>query len=146
MRYLAWVTDYDGVIAHDGRPSEAALAALRRLRSSGRRAVLMTGRRLDDLIGDFQQLELFDCVVAENGAVIYEPATRKETSLAKPPPPQFIERLKELKVEPLEVGRVIVSTWLPQHTAVIQAIQETGLGRTNWGHPSFSALGRYEWT
>lgn len=127
MRYLALVTDYDGVIAHDGRPSTAAVAALQRLRSSGRRAVLITGRRLDDLLGVFPQLDLFDCVVAENGAVIYELATRKETSLAKPPPPQFIDRLKDLNVEPLEVGRVIVSTWLPHHTAVMQAIQEMGL-------------------
>lgn len=127
MRYLALVTDYDGVIAHDGCPSGAAIAAIQRLRSSGRRAVLITGRRLDDLIGVCQHLDLFDCVVAENGAVIYEPATRKETLLAKPLPPQFVERLKELKVEPLEVGRVIVSTWLPHHTAVVQAIQETGL-------------------
>lgn len=127
MRYLALVTDYDGVIAHDGCPSPAALTALQRLRSSGRRAVLITGRRLDDLMSVCPQLDLFDCVVAENGAVIYEPTTRKETSLAKPPPPQFIERLKELKVEPLEVGRVIVSTWLPHHTAVVQTIQEMGL-------------------
>src|SRR5690606_34487869 len=41
--------------------------------------------------------------------------------------PEFIERLKELNVEPLEVGRVIVATWLPHHTAVMQAIQEQGL-------------------
>ncbi|MBX3414782.1 MAG: HAD family hydrolase [Pirellulales bacterium] len=127
MRYLAVVTDYDGVIAQEGRPSGAAIAAIQRLRSSGRRAVLITGRRLDDLLSVFPQLDLFDCVVAENGAVIYEPATRKETSLAKPPSPRFIERLKELRVEPLEVGRVIVATWLPHHTAVVQVIQEMGL-------------------
>jgi hydroxymethylpyrimidine pyrophosphatase-like HAD family hydrolase len=127
VRYLAVVTDYDGVIAHDGHPSNSAIAALGRLRASGRRAVLITGRRLDELIMACPQLDLFDCVVAENGAVIYEPATRTETSLAKPPPPQFVQRLKELRVEPLEVGRVIVATWLPHHTAVVQVIQQMGL-------------------
>jgi hypothetical protein len=127
VRYLAVVTDYDGVIAAHGHPSDAALAALGRLRASGRRAILITGRRLEELQGVFPQLELFDCVVAENGAVLYEPATRRETSLGKPPPPQFIERLKELGVEPLEVGHVIVGTWLPHHMAVVQAIQEMGL-------------------
>ncbi len=127
MRYLAVVTDYDGVLAQDGRPSSTAIAAIGRLRASGRRVVLITGRRLEDLQAVFPQLDLFDCVVAENGAVIYEPATRRETSLAKPPPPQFVQRLKELGVEPLEVGRVIVATWLPHHTTVVQVIQEMGL-------------------
>jgi hypothetical protein len=96
---------------------------------------LITGRRLEDLLTVFPQLDLFDCVVAENGAVVYEPATRKETSLAKPAPPQFVQRLKELRVEPLEVGRVIVSTWLPHHTAVLQVIQEMRTRRrlcANW--------------
>lgn len=127
MRYLAVVTDFDGVIAQDGRPSETALAAIGRLRASGRRVVLITGRRLEDLMTALPRLELFDYVVAENGAVVYEPATHKETSLAKPPPPRFIQRLQELGVGPLEVGRVIVATWLPHHTAVVQAIQEMGL-------------------
>ena len=102
VRYLAVVTDYDGVIANDGRPSEAAIVAIGRLRASGQRAVLITGRRLEDLLTVFPQLDLFDCVVAENGAVFYEPATHRETSLAKPAPQQFIERLKALHVEPLE--------------------------------------------
>lgn len=128
MRYLAVVSDYDGVIAADGgRPSEAALAAIARLKASGRRIILNTGRRLEDLFTVLPQPELFDCIVAENGAVIYEPAIRKETSLAEPPPPQFVQRLKELGVSPLEVGRVIVGTWLPHHTTVLQVIQELGL-------------------
>lgn len=127
MRYLVLATDYDGVIAHDGRPSSGAIAALQRLRSSGRRAILITGRRLDELISVFPQVDVFDCIVAENGAVIYEPGTLKETSLAKPPPPEFVQRLKTLNVEPLEEGRVIVSTWMPHQTAVLQAIQELGL-------------------
>jgi hydroxymethylpyrimidine pyrophosphatase-like HAD family hydrolase len=127
VRYLAVVTDYDGVLADNGRPSGTAIAAISRLRASGRRSVLITGRRLEELMTVFPQLDLFDYVVAENGAVAYEPATHKETSLAKPPSQQFIERLKELHVQPLEVGRVVVATWLPHHTAVLQAIQETGL-------------------
>lgn len=127
MRYLALVTDYDGVIARDGVPSEDALAAVERVRRSGRRTILVTGRRLDDLRQSCPNLSLFDCVVAENGAVIYEPRTREETILGEPPPTEFIERLKELGVSPLEVGRVIIATWLPHHMSVIRAIQELGL-------------------
>jgi HAD superfamily hydrolase (TIGR01484 family) len=127
MRYLALVTDYDGVIARDGVPSDTALSAVERVRRSGRRAILVTGRRLDDLRESCPNFSLFDYIVAENGAVVYEPRTREETLLAEPPPTEFIERLKELGVSPLDVGRVIVATWLPHHTAVLQAIQEMGL-------------------
>jgi HAD superfamily hydrolase (TIGR01484 family) len=127
MRYLALVTDYDGTIAIDGKMADAAATSIERLRVSGRRAILVTGRRLEDLLAILPHIHLFDYVVAENGAVVYEPRTRRETLLANPPPPEFIQRLRELGVEPLEVGRVVVATWLPHHTAVLQAIQETGL-------------------
>lgn len=127
MRYLALVTDYDGVIASEGRASSAALAAIKRLRMSGRRVILITGRRLDDLRESCPDLSIFDYVVAENGALVYEPRTREETLLAKPPPAEFVARLRELGVEPLEVGRVIISTWTPHETSVLQVIRETGL-------------------
>ena len=126
MRYLALVTDYDGTIAIDGKMADAAVTSIERLRMSGRRAILVTGRRLEDLLAILPHVRLFDYVVAENGAVVYEPRTRRETLLANPPPPEFIQRLKALGV-PLDVGRVVVATWLPHHTAVLQAIQETGL-------------------
>ena len=48
MRYLALATDYDGTIAHDGVVDDATLDALRRLRESKRRVVLVTGRELDE--------------------------------------------------------------------------------------------------
>jgi HAD superfamily hydrolase (TIGR01484 family) len=127
VRYLALVTDYDGVVARHGRPCSTALAALGRLRASGRRAILITGRRLPNLLESCPDLTPFDCVVAENGAVAYDPRSREETVLADPPPREFVDRLKELGVEPLEVGRVIIGTWLPHHFKVLQAIQETGL-------------------
>ena len=63
MRYLALVTDYDGVVAREGRPSRAAVAAIERLRASGRRVILNTGRRLPDLLESCPDLGLFDYVV-----------------------------------------------------------------------------------
>jgi HAD superfamily hydrolase (TIGR01484 family) len=127
VRYLALVTDYDGVIATDGRASSVAVSAIERLRMSGRRAILITGRCLDDLLQTFPQISIFDGVVAENGAVAYDPRSRKETQLAKSLPREFVERLKERGVNPVEVGRVIVSTWLPHDTTVLRVIQEMGL-------------------
>jgi hydroxymethylpyrimidine pyrophosphatase-like HAD family hydrolase len=127
MRYLVLAADYDGTIATGGKPDESALFAIEQLRTSGRRTILLTGRCLDDLLAVCPRLRLFDYVVAENGAVIYEPRTREQTLLGKPLPAEFVQRLKELTGNSIEVGRVVVSTWVPHHTAVLQAIQEMGL-------------------
>jgi hydroxymethylpyrimidine pyrophosphatase-like HAD family hydrolase len=127
MRYLALVTDYDGTLAVDGRMADEAVAALERLRLSGRRAILLTGRRLDDLRAVCPRLDLFDYVVGENGAVVYAPRTRESTLLGPPPSPAFVDRLRALGVDRLEVGQVMVATWMPHHTAVLRAIQEMGL-------------------
>jgi HAD superfamily hydrolase (TIGR01484 family) len=127
MRYLALATDYDGTLATHGQADPAALAAIERLRVSGRRAVLLTGRRVDDLLSVCPRLRLFDYVVAENGAVLYDPRTREQTCLGKLPSGQFLQRLRELTGDSVEFGKVVISTWLPHHIAVLQAIQETGL-------------------
>ena len=49
MRYLALACDYDGTLAHGGVVSEQTVSALTYLRSSGRKLLLVTGRRLDDI-------------------------------------------------------------------------------------------------
>jgi len=127
MRYLALVTDYDGTVAMGGKADESTLSALERLRMSGRRAILLTGRQLDDLLAVCPSVSVFDYVVAENGAVLYEPRTRQQTLLGKPLPASFLQRLRALIGDAIGVGKVIVDTRVPHHTAVLQAIQETGL-------------------
>ena len=116
MRYLALATDYDNTLATNDRIDGAARAALERLRASGRRAILVTGRRLDDLLSVCECRELFDYVVAENGALVYDPQSREITLLAEPPPETFIAALRRRGVQPLEVGKVIVATHAPQET------------------------------
>lgn len=127
MRYLALACDYDGTIATHGRVGESTVSALERVRDSGRRLILVTGRRLEDLSIVFPRMELFDCIVAENGAVLYEPVRRRETLLTEPPSQQFIAALHGLGVEPVDIGRAIVATWMPHDEAVLQAIHQTGL-------------------
>jgi hypothetical protein len=127
VRYLALVTDYDGTVATDGRLDEDVSAALARLRNSGRRAILVTGRRLDDLRLVCPALDQFDFVVAENGAVLFDPRADEETALAKAPPRQFVERLLELGVTPLVQGKVVIDTRLPHQAEVLRAVQEMGL-------------------
>jgi HAD superfamily hydrolase (TIGR01484 family) len=127
MRYLVLATDYDGTLAAHGHVDDQAWAAVRRLRESGRRVVLVTGRELEDLQTVCPHLELFDRVVAENGALFYQPRTKEIRLLAEPPPRAFVEALKEHKVTPLSAGNVIVATVRPQETTVLRTISELGL-------------------
>ncbi len=127
MRYHVLACDYDGTIAHHGRVDDETIAALGRLRHTGRRLILVTGRELQDLLAVCPRVELFDRVVAENGAVVYCPATREEKLLGEPPPKPFVRALRERGVSPLAVGRVIVATWKPHETTVLEVIRDLGL-------------------
>jgi hydroxymethylpyrimidine pyrophosphatase-like HAD family hydrolase len=127
MRYLTLCCDYDGTLATDGRILPQTLLALERLIASGRRLVLVTGRELDDLERVCPRLDLFEYVVAENGALLYHPATCAETPLAARPPDFFVAALRRKGVRPVSVGRVIVATWEPHQTAVLETIRELGL-------------------
>jgi hydroxymethylpyrimidine pyrophosphatase-like HAD family hydrolase len=127
MRYLALATDYDGTIALDGRVDEPTLAGMERLLASGRKLILVTGRELDDLRSVFSHFELFEWVVAENGALLYRPSNQETTLLADPPPEAFVAELKRRGVGPISVGGVIVATWHPHETAVLETIRDLGL-------------------
>lgn len=127
MHFLALATDYDGTLATDGQVDETTLAALQRLRESGRKLLLVSGRRLEDLCTVFPQVDLFDCVVVENGALLYNPTTKTEQVLGDRPPEALMQVLQLQNVQPLEVGRVIVSTWEAHQRTVLQAIRDLGL-------------------
>lgn len=127
MRYLALCTDYDGTLASDGRVLPETLKALERLLASGRRLVLVTGRELDQLQEVCPRLDLFEYVVAENGALLYKPSTGEETPLAGRPPDSFVSTLRQRGVGPISVGRVIVATWEPHETTVLATIRDLGL-------------------
>jgi HAD superfamily hydrolase (TIGR01484 family) len=129
MRYLALACDYDGTLAHHGRVDAGTREALDRVRKSGRRVLLVTGRELDDLRRVCPDLDPFDLIVAENGAVLYEPRTRESTTLAEPPPAELVATLERRGVVPLSVGRVIIATWEPNQNTVLDAIHELGLER-----------------
>ena len=128
MRYLALAADYDGTLARHGQVDDATVAALRRLRASGRRLLLVTGREMPELAAAFDHIELFDLVVAENGGLLHEPATGRERMLAEPPPESLVRALREAGVEPLSVGRVVVATVEPHQGVALEAIHRLGLG------------------
>jgi hydroxymethylpyrimidine pyrophosphatase-like HAD family hydrolase len=107
--------------------SQVAIRALERLRASGRRLILVTGRQLPDLLRIFGRVDLFERIVAENGAVLHRPAGRDTRVLADRPPDQFIRALRKKRVKPLAVGKVVVATLTSNATPVLEVIQDLGL-------------------
>lgn len=127
MRYIALATDYDGTIATQGKVGPDVVEALRRFAASGRHLILVTGRDLDDLIRVFPEIDIFERVVAENGALLYRPRTKEEKVLTEPPNQTLVATLKARCVENLQVGRSIIATWTPHETTCLEAIKELGL-------------------
>jgi hydroxymethylpyrimidine pyrophosphatase-like HAD family hydrolase len=127
FRWQAIAADYDGTLANNGRVAKDTLQTLQRVRGSGRKVVLITGRELESLQTVFTELDLFDLIVAENGALLYHPSTGEEKLLGKIPPVAFVEMLRQSGANPLSVGRGIVATVKPYETAVYQAIHALGL-------------------
>ncbi len=127
MLYHTLAVDYDGTLATDGVVDDATIDALRRLRESGRKLVLVTGRIVEQLLHVFPQIGLCNLVVADNGAVLFDPQTEEVTTLTDPPPREFIDTLARRGVPRIEVGDVIVATWEPHETTVLQTIRDLGL-------------------
>lgn len=127
MHFLALAVDYDGTIAENGNVPEHVCTALAGLKASGRKLLLITGRELQALKHHFTQLDLFDLVVVENGALLYDPRTDTEELIADSASTALVERLRDKGVSPLSVGRSVIATWHPFEDAVISSIRELGL-------------------
>jgi len=127
MRYLALATDYDGTLATKGQVQPEVIEALHALKKSGRKLILVTGREMKDLFIAFPLYAIFDMIVAENGAVLFDPRNNSETPLTEAPSEPFVATLKARGVQPISVGRGIVATWEPHEMTVLTAIRELGL-------------------
>ncbi len=128
MKYLALASDYDGTLAHNGHVTDDTLAAIERFKATGRKFILVTGRELPELQKTFPRLDICDIVVVENGALLYWPSEDREEILGEPPPQAFITEMVRRDVKPFSCGRCIFATWKPHDTAVLEAIQELGIG------------------
>jgi len=129
MRYQVLATDYDGTLANQGRVTDNVLEKLKQLQASGRKAVLVTGREMKDLIEVFPAYKIFDYIIAENGALIHETATGKDQLLGPAPDPSFVRALQEKGVHPVSVGQVIIATWEPFEQVVLDTIKTAGIER-----------------
>ena len=126
-KYVALATDYDGTIAQHGDVTESTHEALIRWKEAGRKLIMVTGRELPDLQKICPFTKLFDCIVAENGALLYWPGAEKKNILADTPPVEFVHRLRAQGVSPLMFGEVIVATQENYKGVVLETIEEMDL-------------------
>lgn len=127
MKFLCLATDYDGTLAQHGDVEESTVKALKELRETGRKLVLVTGRELPDLRKVCHFTDLFDLIVVENGALLYHPADESCKVLAPEPPQEFVERLRASGVTPLSIGLGIVATQEIYSGVVLELIQDMKL-------------------
>jgi hydroxymethylpyrimidine pyrophosphatase-like HAD family hydrolase len=122
--------DYDGTIAECGQVAPATAAALARVRESGRKLLLVTGRRLAHLREVCPDVDMmFDAVVAENGALLYLPGRREVRTLGAVPEPSLVDGLRARGVR-FDLGSSIVATDEVFAEAALAAIREAGVERT----------------
>src|SRR5262249_50703805 len=119
--------DYDGTLATDGAVEQTVVDAVKRFKDTGRRLIMVTGRELPHLKEVFSAVDLFDRIVAENGAVLYTPSTQEERDLAPAPPHALVEMLAAKGVSPISVGRTIIATWEPHEKTVLECVHALGL-------------------
>lgn len=129
MRYHLLATDYDGTLATDGRVEQETIDALMAYKATHRKLVMVTGRELPDLQQVFPAYKIFDYIIAENGALIHNVETGSEELIGEGPGLEFIEKLHQVGVYPLAVGKVIVATREPNEKKVLDVIKESGIER-----------------
>jgi hydroxymethylpyrimidine pyrophosphatase-like HAD family hydrolase len=127
LQCRALATDYDGTLAHDSHVDGKTLKALQRLKESGRRIILVTGREWPELVSVFPEYAICDAIVAENGGLIVWPAEDRQEVLGEPVSDAFLQEAARRDVKPFSVGKVVFATWRPHEAVVLQIIQDLGL-------------------
>jgi hypothetical protein len=126
--FKALACDFDGTLASEDRVGPAVREALVAARRAALRLVLVTGRTFFELTRVCDCLELFDGVVAENGAVIYYPGSAMIRDQGPPPPGRLLAELDRRGIY-YQVGRVIVGTARTDEPAVKEALAAAGVTR-----------------
>jgi len=129
LPFRALACDYDGTLATQDTIAASTLEALQRARAAGIRLVLVTGRILLELARVCERLDVFDAVVAENGAVLYFPADSAVRDEGPAPSLRLLWALDRRQV-PFRGGRVIVATTHDHRDAVLGALAEAEVALT----------------
>jgi hydroxymethylpyrimidine pyrophosphatase-like HAD family hydrolase/CheY-like chemotaxis protein len=122
-------TDFDGTLVRDGVVPPKTWDLLRQAKTAGLTLILATGRVLATFINTGPFSEIFEVIVAEDGAVVFFP--RK--NVVKQPfgsiPALVIQRIEELNI-PIERGLSIVASRVPHDEAILKVMKELSVGAT----------------
>lgn len=118
MRFVALAVGFDGTLARAGRYDERCVDALRALTLTGRKLILVTARALRELLEVFPFARIFDYLIAENGAILHESATRRSQILAQAPPEILVQELERRGVKPIMSGSAIITTSITNESRV----------------------------
>ncbi|HZP42153.1 MAG TPA: HAD hydrolase family protein [Candidatus Binatia bacterium] len=118
--------DFDGTGAANGRLAPETASVLASARALGFVTLLVTGRVLEDLQAAQVPFASFDAVVAENGALVWLPATNRTIQLAPPPPDAFLAELRARGI-PYHAGAVVVGTWDRHGSDILHLIRRFGM-------------------
>jgi hydroxymethylpyrimidine pyrophosphatase-like HAD family hydrolase len=126
IRLSVLALDYDGTIATSGVLNNSVRTALREVRRTGVNLILVTGRRIAELQRLVGNLDLFEAIVAENGAVVAYPSTGRSTLIGQPPPPYFLQELRNRGI-PAEAGECVVEAAAAEAGRILAVIRELEL-------------------
>lgn len=118
--------DFDGTISQGDRLSPEAARVLHRWRENGQFTVLVSGRPFEFLHDLEKREQAFDLIVAENGAVLYNPRTDEMRLPFGKVPAGLLDTLVKLDV-PLWRGIAIAGTTTHYDDAVWVASRELDL-------------------
>jgi|SRR3954467_11614057 hydroxymethylpyrimidine pyrophosphatase-like HAD family hydrolase len=126
QKLLALATDGDGTLLRGGHMGRDTIAALKRWRDAGHKLVLVTGENVRQ-IGDFPHADLFDRIVAENGALVVRSRKGNARRLCRLPSARLLRAFKEGHVWPMKRGRVILQAKFDQENNIRRILRRTKL-------------------
>jgi hydroxymethylpyrimidine pyrophosphatase-like HAD family hydrolase len=123
MRFSVLALDYDGTIAEDGNLNDQVRTAIGELQRRGITVILVTGRILSDLQRVAGDLRLFDAVVAENGAVLTQPASGRTVIIGQPVSADFLKELARRAIK-ATAGACVIEADASEAIRILPVIQE----------------------
>src|SRR5262249_32302657 len=118
--------DYDGTIALGGALDPDVREAIGEARRAGIAVILVTGRRIADLRRVSADLNCFDVVVGENGAVLEFPANGRHVLIGHPPSTEFLGELQRRRI-PFIVGESVIEAdakWAAPILEIVQSLEQ----------------------
>ena len=122
MKFSVLALDYDGTIAREGKLDPNVRSAIDEARARGIVVILVTGRILSDLRRVAGDLESFDAVVAENGAVLAFPGGWTRV-LSRPPSTAFLDELCRQNVR-FDMGDCVVEADAAAASRLLTAVRK----------------------